>query len=166
MKYCQLLFLLCTIGSIIGCNQSIEKTNKKSTEEVEISKLKFVKTISITGNTLLAFAKIDTVFNLYQEPYLVIGKKEYRIKGFSNLNSSSDEIVALSPDGRYFVMDSISIGYVEGENGEKKLHDNYFCVVVDIFQKSVIHQMQSDCGGEWNAQGQWISNGQVILSLD
>ncbi|MFK7949754.1 MAG: hypothetical protein AB8G11_19345 [Saprospiraceae bacterium] len=151
---------------IISCNQVEKKSEKTTKEEIKTPEINFVKTVPITGVVSLAFAKTDTIFNLYREPYIVVGERQYPIKGYHSINSSSDKIIALSPNGRYFIMDSISIGEIEDENEELQLHDNYFCVVVDLLHKRVIHQMQSHCDGEWNAQGQWVKDGQIILSFD
>lgn len=166
MKYQVFLWVLFGFGLMNSCEQPKETEQKTSNEEVKIPKIEFIKMIPITGVVDLAFAKMDTVFNLYYEPYIKVGENSYPIKGYHSINGSSDKIIALSPDGRYFIMDSISIGEIEDENGEIQLHDNYFCVVVDLLHKRVVHQLQSDCDGEWNAQGQWVSNGQIILSFD
>lgn len=142
---------------IIGCNQAEKTEQKVIIEEIKTPRIDFVKTIPITGVVSLAFAKIDTVVNLYQAPYIVVGKNEYPIKGYHSINGSREKILGLSPNSRYFIMDSIS----KSDEGERKA-----CVVVDLLHKRVVRHLQNDCDGEWNAQGQWVKNGQVILSFD
>lgn len=157
MKYIVFLLLLLGFGWMCSCENNEETTQKISNEEIKTQKITFIKTIPITGVVDLAFAKIDTVHNLYQEPYIKVGKKAYSIKGYHSINGSRDKNIALSPDGRYFIMDSIS----EGDEAQQKT-----CVVVDLLHKRVVHHLQNDCDGEWNAQGQWVKGGQIILSLD
>lgn len=150
---------------IIACENTQKNEQKKSTKEIKIPKIEFIKKIDITGNTSLIFKQQDTEFDMYYEPFLLINNKEFPIDGFDNINRSSGEILSLSPDGKHFIMDYISIGYVDKE-GEKTLHENYFCAVIDIQNKRLLEQMQSDCDGEWNAQNQWISGGKVIFTFD
>ena len=71
------------------------------------------------------------------------------MEGFDNINRSAGNILGFSPNGNYFIMDYLSIDYVDKDSKEL-LHENYFCIVVDVLNKRIIDQMQSDCDGEWN----------------
>jgi hypothetical protein len=150
---------------LFNCENSTKNVKKKTAEKVEKSKLEFVKKIQLLGNMQLTFAKHDTVFDLYYEPFLIVNYQNYPLEGFDNINRSAGDILGFSPNGNYFVMDYLSIGYVDKE-GENVLHENYFCVVVDVLNKRILHQMQSDCDGEWNGQNQWISGEKVVVSFD
>jgi hypothetical protein len=165
MKSFFLSVLVCCVAFLFSCKNSTEKSEKNQTEKVEKSTIEFVKKIQLSGNTELAFAKHDTIFDLYYEPFLIVNYQNYLLEGFDNINRSAGDILGFSPNGNYFVMDYLSIGYVDKE-GENVLHENYFCVVVDVLNKRILHQMQSDCDGEWNGQNQWISGEKVVVSFD
>jgi hypothetical protein len=150
---------------LINCENSTKKVEGITAETIKKPKIEFVKTIQLSGNTQLAFAKRDTIFDLYYEPFFVVNNKKYPLAGFDNMNRSSGNILGFSPNGNYFVIDYLSIGYVD-KKGENVLHENYFCVVIDIQNKRILEQMQSDCDGEWNRQNQWISGGKVVISFD
>ena len=148
----------------LNCENSSKNIQNKK-EDVKKTKIEFVKKVQLSGSTQLAFAKHDTVFDLYYEPFLIVNYKNYPLEGFDNINRSNGDILGIAPNGNYFIMDYLSIGYIE-KNGENILYENYFCVVVDILNKRILHQMQGDCGGEWNGQNQWISSGKVVVSFD
>ncbi len=99
---------------------------------------------------------------MYQQPFILNGRKKYTIKGYGNMNYSDGEIVGISPNHRYIVLDHISKGYVE-DGIQKRLYENYLCVIIDVSQKAVVMNMQSDCSGEWNKNNQWINNGKIIF---
>ncbi len=145
-----------------------ENTTKEPIAVLEKSlpkMINFIKKVDISGDVQLAFVKYDSISELYYEPFLIVNQINFRIKGFDNKNRSRGEILALSPNGKYFIMDYLSMTYVD-EKGDKVEKEAVFCIVIDIQNKNIIHQMKSDCEGEWNSENQWISNGKVIVTLD
>ena len=168
MKFYLSVFLVSCFYLIISCNQSKKTEQKKSTEEIKIPKIDFIKTIPITGVVSLAFAKTDTAFNTFYEPYILVGQKEYQLEGFSDLNRSNGQNIALSPNGDYFIMQFFEFGCTSEEEDYTAdfVNTNDFCAIIDIRHKRLIHKILEYCDGEWNAQGQWVSNGKIVLSLD
>jgi hypothetical protein len=165
MNHKVFFMLLVSLIFFAACKKPSEKIEKITMKAVGQPKNEFVKKIILSGNTTLAFAKKDTIFDLYYEPFFIVNNKHYSLEGFNNKNRSNGDILGVSPNGNYFVMDYLTVDYVN-RNGENILHENYFCVVIDIQSKQILHQMQSDCGGEWNRKNQWISAGKVVVTMD
>ncbi|BAP30464.1 uncharacterized protein CHSO_1427 [Chryseobacterium sp. StRB126] len=117
--------------------------------------------IPISKSYKLGFKTYNKEFEMYQNPFILNGNKTYKIKGYG-MNYSDGGILGISPNSRYIVLDHISKGYVE-DGVNKQLYENYLCVIVDVYKKEVIMNMQSDCSGEWNNNNQWISSGKVIF---
>jgi hypothetical protein len=161
------LFFVVTFSLIllVNCESSTKKVAVITVETVKKPNFELAKTVQISENVQLAFAKRDTIFDLYYEPFFIINNKNYPLADFDNMNRSSGDILGISPSGNYFVMDYLTIGYVD-KNGENILHENYFCVVIDIQSKRILEQMQSDCDGEWNKQNQWVSGGKAVIRFD
>lgn len=110
----------------------------------------------------LGFKKYNKEFDLYQKPFIIQGKKNYGIQGYSDEYYLGSKILGISPNKKYIVLDYISKGYVELEN-DIIPYENYFCVIIDLDLKKVLWQMQSDCSGNWNKNNKWISNGKIIF---
>ncbi|WP_312392705.1 hypothetical protein [Chryseobacterium sp.] len=116
---------------------------------------KIVNVLPITKTHKLGFYSYDKEFKMYQEPVILSSGKNYKIQGYDADNYSEGEILSLSPNKRYFVLDYIIKGYVE-DGVNTILHENYLCVIIDINKRKVVMQMQDGCGGSWNKKNQWI----------
>ncbi len=123
------------------------------------------KTLFIPVNKTykIGFYKYDKKFQLYQNPFILKGKKKYKIIGYDTNNSySGGEILSISPNKKYIILDNISKGYVD-DGTNKTLYENYSCVIIDLYNKKVLLEMQDDCGGNWNKENEWISNEKLIF---
>jgi len=118
--------------------------------------------ISISKCCKLGFTKYNKEFNMYQEPFILKGGKKYKIQGYDKANYSGGQILSISPNKRFIVMDYISKGYVE-DGTNKTLYENYLCVIIDVLNKKVVMELQTDCGGKWNNKNRWINDGKVIF---
>ncbi|WP_250253376.1 hypothetical protein [Chryseobacterium sp. Marseille-Q3244] len=117
--------------------------------------------IPISKTYQLGFKTYDKDFKMYQDPFILYDHKKYKIEGYG-MNYSEGELLGISPNKKYIVLDHISKGYVD-DGVHTQLYENFLCVIVDVHKKKVIMNMQSDCSGEWNKKNQWISNGKVIF---
>lgn len=117
--------------------------------------------IPISKSYKLGFKTYSEEFKMYQNPFILNGNKTYKIEGYG-MSYSDGGLLGIAPNSRYIVLDHISKGYVE-DGVNKKLYENYLCVIVDVHKKKVVMSMQSDCSGEWNKNNQWISNNNVIF---
>ena len=151
MKKTIYLTLLILISSI-HCNSQLVNQKLK------------VKNITIISNEYkLGFLEYNNNFSLYKKPIIIVAKKKYKILGYDNSNFSDGNIIGISPNKKYIVLDYIIKGYAnDGIN--KEMHENYLCVIIDLNQHKVVLQMQSDCGGEWNEQNQWVNNNKIIFN--
>lgn len=118
--------------------------------------------IPISQSYSLGFSTYDKEFEMYQNPFIVSKGKKYKIQGYGSANYSEGEILEISPNKRFIVLDHISKGYVE-DGISKKLYENYVCVIVDVFKKSVVKYMQEDCSGSWSKDNRWISGNTVVF---
>jgi len=118
--------------------------------------------ISISKCCKLGFNGYNKEFNMYQEPFILKSGKKYKIKGYDNANYSGGQILSISPNKRFIVMDYISKGYVE-DGTNKTLYENYLCVIVDVLNRKVVMELQTDCGGKWNKKNRWVNDGKVIF---
>lgn len=119
--------------------------------------------ITISKFYKLGFRSYNKEFKMYQNPFILNGGKQYKIEGYGSMSYSEGGVLGISPNNRYMVLDHISKGYVE-DGIDKKLYENYLCVIVDIPSKKVVMSMQSDCDGEWNKNNQWVnSSGKVVF---
>ena len=155
IKYLLILWVVFT--GIYSCKTELNES-RESTTAIKEDTINFVKTIQLTGNKQLAFTKIDTNTNLFYSPYIIIKDKPFLLKGFPSNHGSYTQPVALSPSSRYLIIDEVLIDQAESDSAS--------CVVIDLLQKKVIRTLINGCEGEWNAQEQWVSEGQIILSFD
>ncbi|MBP2615799.1 hypothetical protein [Chryseobacterium jejuense] len=118
--------------------------------------------ITISKFYKLGFKTYDKEFKMYQNPFILNGHKKYKIEGYGSMNYSEGELLGISPNKKYIVLDHISKGYAD-DGVHKRLYENYLCVIVDVPKKKVVMNMQSDCSGEWNKNNQWVSNNNVIF---
>ncbi|RQO42480.1 hypothetical protein DBR39_00975 [Chryseobacterium sp. KBW03] len=118
--------------------------------------------ISISSCCKLGFNAYDKEFNMYQNPFILKGGKKYKIRGYDNANYSGAKILSTSPNKRFIVMDYISKGYVD-DGTNKTLYENYLCVIVDVVNRKVVMELQTDCGGKWDKKNRWINDGKVIF---
>lgn len=123
---------------------------------------KSLHTVPITKTYTLGFSAYNKEFQMYQKPFILMGKKKYKIQGYDNENYSGGSILSVSPNKKYIVLDYISKGYVD-DGTNKTLYENYLCVIVDVSKKLVVKEMQEDCGGNWNENNEWVNNGQLIF---
>ncbi|MFP3835174.1 hypothetical protein [Chryseobacterium sp. SIMBA_028] len=137
-------FLLLTANSIFS------QTKKK------------MPVLPISQSYSLGFKTYDKEFEMYQNPFIVNKGKKYKIQGYGSANYSDGKILGISPDKRFMVLDHISKGYVE-DGLNKRLYENYVCVIVDVFKKSVVKYMQGDCSGSWSKDNRWVNGGKVIF---
>ena len=118
--------------------------------------------ISISKDYRLGFNGYNKEFSMYQEPFILKSDKKYKIQGYDNSNYSGGQILSISPNKRFIVMDYISKGYVE-DGTSKTLYENYLCVIIDVLNRKVVMELQTDCGGKWNNKNRWINDGKVIF---
>jgi len=111
----------------------------------------------------LLFTQFNKEFNLWYSPKLIVNGDTILITGLNNENGSELSI-RKSLNGRFFVMDNIIKGYVENGDGEKILHENFMCVIVNVKKAKVEQSLQSECDGVWNEQDEWLSVGKVIFT--
>lgn len=116
----------------------------------------------ISKNYKLGFRLYNKEFNMYQKPYILKGRKKNKIQGYDDANYSGGNILSISPNKKYIVLDYISKGYVD-DGTNKTLYENYLCVIVDVSKKLVVKEMQEDCGENWNENNEWVNNGQLIF---
>ncbi|MEG0926257.1 hypothetical protein [Chryseobacterium sp.] len=137
-------FLLLTASSIFS------QTKKK------------LPVLPISQSYSLGFNTYDKEFKMYQNPFIMNKGKKYKIQGYGSANYSEGEILEISPNKRFIVLDHISKGYVE-DGINRKLYENYMCVIVDVFKKKVVKYMQGDCSGSWNKDNKWVNGDEVIF---
>lgn len=118
--------------------------------------------ISLTKSCKLGFGEYDKEFKLYKKPFILKEGKRYKIQGYDNENYSGGQILSISPNKKYIVLDYISKGYVD-DGVNKTLHENYLCVIVDVMKRKVVTELQEDCGGSWNKQNRWVNDGKVVF---
>jgi hypothetical protein len=125
------------------------------------------KGMIISKNWAILYLKYDKKLRLWYEPHIInLSKKDTtKIKTLYDEDSQGSGLWGLaSPNLRYVTLDYISSGWVYGGKEIKPfLHYNYFCVIVDIKKASMIHQMQSDCSGEWDEKNNWVSSGRTLF---
>lgn len=144
IKNVLLTFLLLTASSIFS------QTKKK------------LPVLPISQSYSLGFNTYDKEFKMYQNPFIMNKGKKYKIQGYGSANYSEGEILEISPNKRFIVLDHISKGYVE-DGINRKLYENYMCVIVDVFKKKVVKYMQGDCSGSWNKDNKWVNGDEVIF---
>lgn len=118
--------------------------------------------IPLVKSCKLSFSEYNEEFKLYKKPFILKGGKKYKIQGYDNENYSGGQILSMSPNKKYIVLDYISKGYVD-DGLNKTLHENYLCVIVDITKRKVVTELQGDCGGSWNKQNRWVNDGKIIF---
>lgn len=99
--------------------------------------------ISISKCCKLGFTRYNKEFNMHQEPFILKGGKKYKIQGYDKANYSGGQILSVSPN--------------------KTLYENYLCVIIDVLNRKVVMELQTDCGGKWNNKNRWINDGKVIF---
>ena len=144
MKHKIFLGLLLYLGLIVGCNQAEEIPKEIKKEKIKTPEIEFVKIVSLTGVYQLAFAKMDSVFNTFYEPYIFVGQKKYELEGFRHegpsTNRSNGQIIALSPDGDYAIIQLFSFPCIDDVD-EVMVNSNEYCAILDIKNKRLIHKM-------------------------
>lgn len=111
----------------------------------------------------LVFSQFNKEFNLWYSPKLIVDGDTILITGLDNENGAELSINK-SPNSNYFVIDNIIKGYIENSNGEKILHENFMCVIVNVKEAKVEQSLQSECDGAWNEQNEWVSAGNVVFA--
>ncbi|KAF2509088.1 hypothetical protein [Flavobacterium foetidum] len=120
---------------------------------------KVVFPISTEYKMILKKSSAET--SLCQNPIILFRNKEHAISGF-DLNNYTSASIKIAPNKLFVVMDYITKGYIQKE-ADSVHYENYHCVIVDIKKYKVVHQMQSDCGGKWNKQNQWVNNNILLF---
>lgn len=134
-----------------SCNS---QTNKES--------IKVKNTTNIDETYKLGFIDFDKDAGLYRRPIIIVNNNRYSIDGYDIYNYSDGNIISISPNHKFIILDYIIRDYVSKDN-QKILHENYLCVIVSLEKHKVVLQMQSDCGGEWNDKNQWTNNDKIIF---
>jgi hypothetical protein len=100
---------------------------------------------------------------LWYEPRIVDFDRNdtLKIKGLSYENGF-ESFVSLSPNEQYVVIDNIIKGYVETPTG-RELHENYKCVLIDLFSARVLDFWQSECSGEWDENSNWVNGDKIVF---
>jgi len=166
-------FLL--IGSLLSCESKSEKQiifKNDSVNEDEKTINTFSETVDSFTDSIkvihyeefqLVFTQFNKEFRLWYSPKLVVNTDTLLIEGLANENGSELSI-SKSPNGNFFVMDNIIKGYVEDGNGEKILHENFTCIIVNVKEAKVIQNLQSECDGSWNNQNEWVSADNIVFA--
>ncbi|WP_250253379.1 hypothetical protein [Chryseobacterium sp. Marseille-Q3244] len=68
--------------------------------------------IPISKTYQLGFKTYDKEFKMYKKPFILKGGKKYNIQGYDNENYSGGQILSISPNKKYIVLDYISKGYL------------------------------------------------------
>lgn len=118
--------------------------------------------IRISKSYQLSFKEYNKEFKMYKKPFILKGGQRYDIQGYDNGNYSEGQIVSISPNKKYIVLDYISKGYVD-DGVNKTLHENYLCVIVDVMKRKVVTELQEDCDGKWNKKNRWVNDGKIIF---
>jgi hypothetical protein len=116
----------------------------------------------INAQYCIYLAKFNKKYNLYTQPKIVFKKKHHSIKGFDKNNFCGTDI-KISPNKKFIVLEHISKGLVY-DGKKNNLVETYHCVVINVAQYKVVKHLQSECGGEWNEQNEWVNNGETIFS--
>lgn len=114
------------------------------------------------GSFTVVSDSFNREFRLWYQVRIVIKRDTFAIEDLFADNGSEFDIRP-SPDRRYFVIDNLIKGYLEDDDGNRELHEKYKCVIVDVRRKAVVHEMQSDCGGNWDKAGRWTDNGSIVF---
>ena len=140
---------------------SCVQTTKKQAETANVCQKDTLIKLSETYGIL--FRKYDKELELWYEPRIVdfISKDTAVIQNFTYENGSELDI-RVSPNKKYAVIDNIIKGYVETSTS-RELYENYKCVLIDIDNAILLNSWQSDCGGEWDKNNNWISGGEIIF---
>lgn len=168
-----IVFLL--TGVFFSCESKSEKqiivknktlsNNEKNIESLNETTNGFTDSIKVVNckEFQLLFTQFNKEINLWYSPKLIVNNDTLLISGISNENGSELSINK-SPNGNLFIMDNIIKGYVENDNGEKILHENFTCLIVNVKEAKVELSLQSECDGSWNSQNEWISNGNIVFA--
>jgi hypothetical protein len=148
--------LLFSIFALIAssCGQTTEKQADNDILFIELSK-----------NHGLLFLKYDKEMKLWYEPHIVDFRNDDTLK-IKNLENGFEAFLSVSPNGKYVVIDNIIKGYVYVTETDSILHENYLCAIIDIENAKIIHSMQTDCGGEWDKNNNWINGDKIIFSAE
>lgn len=171
------LILLVFIGHFFSCQSESEKSDivviekekkfeyESSLEAINGNTNSFIDSIKIVDleEFQIVFYQFNKEFNLWYSPKLIVDGDTILITGLDNENGSELSI-RKSLNGRFFIMDNIIKGYVEDGNGEKILHENFMCVIVNVKEAKVEQSLQSECDGVWNEQDEWVSSGNVVFA--
>jgi len=143
---------------------SCGQTTKKQTTNENSSVCQQDTLIKLSGTHGLLFMKYDNELELWYEPHIIDFRNNDTLE-IENLSyeNGSELYFNVSPNKKYAIIDNIIKGYIETEDGQK-LHENYFCVIIDIEKAKVVETMQSDCSGEWDKNNNWVSGYEIIFS--
>ena len=152
---------------ILALSFSCKNTNKQQVAAYKIVSEIESKTkdtiISLTENTFFHFTK-RTHFKDgtigYQNRYIITEKGDTLTKLTTNY---SELLIKLSPNKDYLITDDIIRGYVYTSETDSILHENYLCQLINIKTGNLVDTFQSGCGGEWNADNQWVSGDDIIF---
>lgn len=152
-------------NDIIVTEKEKKVEHKSSLEEIKGKDNSFIDSIKIVDleEFQIVFFQFNKEFNLWYSPKLIVDGDTILITGLDNENGSELSI-RKSLNGRFFVIDNIIKGYVENGNGEKALHENFMCVIVNVKKAKVEQSLQSECDGVWNEQNEWVSSGSVVFA--
>jgi hypothetical protein len=98
-------------------------------------------------------------------PRLVINNDTLIIKDLPTENGSELSI-RKSPNSNFFVLDNIIKDYIEDGNGNRILHENYTCAIINVKEEKVEQYLESECDGLWSSQNEWISGGSVVFATE
>jgi tetratricopeptide (TPR) repeat protein len=156
LKNC-LGLVICAVGAL--SNVFGESTSAPARSE----SVKKDTTIAIDSHSALVFDTYDARFSLWYNPHIIIDGKKRRIAELSYENGSAPAL-EISPDKKFLLLDNIAMEYVYVNETDSVLHDNAFCVVIDVAAARVVYQGQSDCGAIWNKRGELVNGEQVVFS--
>ncbi|WP_299253242.1 hypothetical protein [uncultured Cytophaga sp.] len=175
----KLLIKLIFVFNLLSCqnysNQDVKivlsnnepKVVDKIKTATELNKPKniFIDSTKIISFKLfkIIFLEYNNEFKMWYYPKLIINNDTLQIKDLP-IENGSELSIDKSPNGKYFVLDNIIKGYVEDDNGNKILHENYTCVIINVKEAKVEQFLQSECDGVWNERNEWISSDNVIFS--
>jgi hypothetical protein len=120
----------------------------------------FLKIEVINDEYSVGYMSHDEEFEGYGEPWILSNGHAVQIDGISaNLCS----LWNVSPNGKYAVFETLSMGWVYKSENDSILHDRWSAALVDLSKAKVVQYCQMDCGDIWNENNQWVNGSKVIF---
>jgi hypothetical protein len=131
--------------------------------------------IALSADWAIHFSGYNEKLELWYNPRIVnLNKKDTMTIKEYPYESGSELFIEVSPNFKFFVLDYVNKWEMtdeekrelELENGVILGYDRQFCLIIDIKNANSVWQMQSDCGGKWDNESNWISGDEIIFTSD